>query len=937
MPNLPEIPYELQKAIKDDCLVVFAGSGTSIRLGLPNWKDLVLEILDKLKQHYPNYQPFEDLVKNDILSPLAILDYFEDHKDLIFEVLSDKLEIPELDEYPLHARILQLTKKVITTNYDRAFESANPRLNIIHNDGLYELAKILDRKQFLFKIHGDIHKLDNCTLFTNDYKKLYTEGAFLLGLKMLFIQKTILFVGFSLNDLYVKEIITSLNNLYNLYNRNHFIITSDGTFSEIQFNKKIKAINIGDFSNLDAFLDRLISVKPSVPQPNATDSTGDIKVPQYSKLIGRKKQLEEVMAKIRLPQAITVIHGLSGVGKTSLAKEIVRVFKGESDYKINNVVKIDFIVYVSLTDSGVDVLDFIFDKIGRETGVVKITQIKSGDKKQKSVDDLMKDVSVLLIIDNYELEHDERLDRWVQTVEPPSEVLLLSLVRPSFPHNDFQLDGLSEQDALEFLYAVAENRRVDLDPFKNNSNLKTIIETTNGNPHLMNIMIGLIRQGVLEPNDFGKINPDFDTIFDRLYAKSWSRLSDCSKTILSLFPLFAPHYTIDRNALIGITHLSRKEFDEAASQLNDWNLLHIEQGRQDEYTIHPSLNSFVRSKNLQEFSPVLVKESITSYYLKLAEDAIVRDQPNEVYWNSLVSPKMKSLESHWTVVLQAMRIASEIPSQKKQFLEFVLLLVHYMDSRFYNQERLEYVQKAIEVCKELKEKYLEALLTIDALGWTYVEEYDLKTAYKCIIRGKQIVGDFLTGVQADDLNSLAFAWLSRVKLEESLSLEAQECHKIKFQDTAAFKEAVEYITEAKKYKGKAWIQCRVYMAEGDILFKKEDYHGALNCFLRARDESDSYGGEGFNYQINPRIGFTYLGINELDKARESFTPLSENYEIIMGKLYGDYGLAWVKYKEGELKEARQRLNELERQICAKSNSHLLLRLIQQFKENHTDL
>src|SRR4051812_15486146 len=82
---------------------------------------------------------------------------------------------------------------------------------------------------------------------------------------------------------------------------------------------------------------------------------------------------------------------------------------------------------------------------------------------------------------------------------------------------------------------------------------------------------------------------------------------------------------------------------------------------------------------------------------------------------------MKEIDKEWLNINEVIKRSVE-QKNKKLLLELVMLLVHYMDSRFYNLERLIYVKNAIEAAQSLEYIYQVSLLKLDALGWTYIEE-----------------------------------------------------------------------------------------------------------------------------------------------------------------------------------------------------------------------
>lgn len=81
-----------------------------------------------------------------------------------------------------------------------------------------------------------------------------------------------------------------------------------------------------------------------------------------------------------------------------------------------------------------------------------------------------------------------------------------------------------------------------------------------------------------------------------------------------------------------------------------------------------------------------------------------------------MTDRMRNIDPEWSCIQAAIDWASD-----GELVEFVTLLVHYMDSRFLNKERIEYVSRALTALRKLNRKEEEALFHIDALGWTFVE------------------------------------------------------------------------------------------------------------------------------------------------------------------------------------------------------------------------
>src|SRR5688572_24470265 len=150
------IHSDLKKAIHTDNLIIFVGAGTSIPLGLPDWNTLVCEIINELKTDHSELAPFEQLIITGVMSPLSVLDHIQNHKHKILEVLTQKLKLDKGLDYKIQRTLLTLSKKIITTNYDKAFEfSTDKQLNIITDQSKFKLSEIDKKDEYIFKIHGD--------------------------------------------------------------------------------------------------------------------------------------------------------------------------------------------------------------------------------------------------------------------------------------------------------------------------------------------------------------------------------------------------------------------------------------------------------------------------------------------------------------------------------------------------------------------------------------------------------------------------------------------------------------------------------------------------------------------------------------------------------------------------------------------------------------
>jgi tetratricopeptide (TPR) repeat protein len=255
---------KIKEAIQKDSLVIFVGAGMSIPLKFPNWTNLVLNILEKINEkskfHFAHY--IEQGKSIDVFETLNELEH-HGYNSKVKNALYEEIKKIEFNESNLdkHKKLWEISEKIITTNYDRLLEEVKPkRVETYSNGNEFQQSKSIQGSPFLYKIHGDIGNPDKCILFESDYKNIYeNDSSDLNTLKSFFLNKTILFVGFSLNDPYVTNQMKYLSDLYKVHNQEHYVLQ---TVSEDFSTYNVKSILIEDWNSaFDVFLDKLIKEK----------------------------------------------------------------------------------------------------------------------------------------------------------------------------------------------------------------------------------------------------------------------------------------------------------------------------------------------------------------------------------------------------------------------------------------------------------------------------------------------------------------------------------------------------------------------------------------------------------------------------------------------------------------------------------------------------
>ncbi len=270
----------LAEAIKNDSLIIFVGAGFSMKHGLPNWKGLIQQICEQLQlRNYPsaNRLPIqwmlEKLENNNYEVPLeqhlsflenAGEDAKKDVKRILYDII-DEVKVNSADLHR-HEKLWAISKKIITTNYDRLLEQKKPDyITDFANDNEFQLERAFESgSTFLYKIHGDYLNPDRCILFNGDYEELYGPDSLnRRAFSSLLSKHKFLFMGFSLNDAYVNKTLDSLQQLFGQFNEKHFWVSTSSD-REIESRYGIQTIEVANYDDAyDALLDELVRLNPT--------------------------------------------------------------------------------------------------------------------------------------------------------------------------------------------------------------------------------------------------------------------------------------------------------------------------------------------------------------------------------------------------------------------------------------------------------------------------------------------------------------------------------------------------------------------------------------------------------------------------------------------------------------------------------------------------
>lgn len=216
IPDLRETidpPKEVIQAALSGELVMFVGSGISMLLGLPSWEGLAEAVLEDLRQSglldFSEVKQLKTLGPKKQLSIAKLIAQENDHSFNLVEHFPDK---PEGNS--IYKALNDIGCVCVTTNYD---ELLTPRFRQT-DDGsttptsgprIYEKkdfsSNLLDSPGTVIHLHGAICNPGTMIVTTEDYLKHYEDENVREFLNDLFTRKTVVFMGYGLDEVEILE------------------------------------------------------------------------------------------------------------------------------------------------------------------------------------------------------------------------------------------------------------------------------------------------------------------------------------------------------------------------------------------------------------------------------------------------------------------------------------------------------------------------------------------------------------------------------------------------------------------------------------------------------------------------------------------------------------------------------------------------------------
>ena len=236
-------------------ITLFIGAGFSVWYGYPPWNSLFYDFCSKILSEEPDKKKYLDdmtrkvedgyhipIAFDEVINELGLDEnYLREFLLLYFREIDrtnrqNKFSFPGLDlaKYEL---LFKLSKycKIITTNFDTLIEDIiKEKFNIDLQVLYYDFEKLKsgffskDNNNYsILKLHGDINRKETLILSEKDYRKIRIDKEYRLvrqALKDNFASEINIFIGYSLSDENIKELLIDNQDVYGNDKETSYII-----------------------------------------------------------------------------------------------------------------------------------------------------------------------------------------------------------------------------------------------------------------------------------------------------------------------------------------------------------------------------------------------------------------------------------------------------------------------------------------------------------------------------------------------------------------------------------------------------------------------------------------------------------------------------------------------------------------------------------------
>lgn len=201
--------------IRSEKLILFVGAGVSAQLKLPTFRELASEIAQRLG--------FDAEIALSRADYMTLAEYFKLKKGSLGELRSwmdEEWHASKIDiaSSPVHELIVRLgVKYIYTTNFDSWLERAHKHYGVSYSRivNVHDMADADVQDTQIVKFHGDFHDDSSLVLTETSYfERLSFESPLDIKLRADSLDKSILFIGYSLSDWNIRYLLYKLHVIW---------------------------------------------------------------------------------------------------------------------------------------------------------------------------------------------------------------------------------------------------------------------------------------------------------------------------------------------------------------------------------------------------------------------------------------------------------------------------------------------------------------------------------------------------------------------------------------------------------------------------------------------------------------------------------------------------------------------------------------------------
>lgn len=233
---------KLQNDIENNRLVIFVGAGVSANSGCPSWSTLIDRFAEGL-----GIDPKDRKESTEYYLKIPQLYYIERGQKEYFDLIQQTLDSSNILPNDIDRQIFKLKPHtVITTNFDDLLEKTVKSEGLLYTTVRQDTdLPYSETEKMIIKMHGD-ENLKNIVLKEDDYLS-YSRNFPLIEnyIKGLFSTKTVLFVGYSAEDIDFKILLKWVKDNLNGHFQPAYMLEIGKCKNRIDFNYyKNRGINI---------------------------------------------------------------------------------------------------------------------------------------------------------------------------------------------------------------------------------------------------------------------------------------------------------------------------------------------------------------------------------------------------------------------------------------------------------------------------------------------------------------------------------------------------------------------------------------------------------------------------------------------------------------------------------------------------------------------